>query len=41
MGQLRAGVAAIRAAVDIDIAASLGLLSQAQVDELVAVGIHR
>jgi biotin synthase len=41
MGQLRDGVAAIRAAVDINIAASLGMLSQAQVDELVAVGIHR
>jgi biotin synthase len=41
MAQLRDGVAAIRAAVDINIAASLGMLSQAQVDELVALGIHR
>jgi biotin synthase len=41
MAQLREGVAAIRAEVDIQIAASLGMLSQAQVDELVAMGIHR
>jgi biotin synthase len=41
MSQLRAGVAAIRAEVDIQIAASLGMLSQAQVDELVAIGVHR
>src|SRR2546423_1033076 len=41
MTQMRDGVAAIRAAVDINIAASLGMLPQAQVDELVALGIHR
>lgn len=41
MAQLREGVAAIRAAVDINIAASLGMLSQDQVDELAAMGIHR
>src|SRR5881397_614958 len=36
MSQLADGVAAIRAAVDINIAASLGMLSQEQVDQLVA-----
>ncbi len=41
MAQLRAGVAAIRAAVDIQIAASVGMLNQEQVDELVALGVHR
>ncbi len=41
MAQLRDGVAAIRAAVDINIAASLGMLTQAQVDELAALGVHR
>jgi len=41
MAQLREGVAAIRAQVDIQIAASLGMLTQHQVDELVAIGVHR
>jgi biotin synthase len=41
MAQVREGVAAIRAAVDINIAASLGLLTQSQVDELAALGVHR
>ena len=41
MAQVRAGVAAIREAVDINIAASLGMLSQEQVDELAAIGVHR
>jgi biotin synthase len=41
MAQLREGVAAIRAAVDIQIAASIGMLTKAQVDELVAMGVHR
>jgi biotin synthase len=41
MAQLRDGVAAIRKAVDINIAASLGILTQAQVDELVSLGVHR
>ena len=41
MRQLREGVAAIRAEVDINIAASLGMLTKDQVDELAALGIHR
>jgi biotin synthase len=41
MAQMRAGVAAIRAEVDIQVAASLGMLTQAQVDELAAMGVHR
>src|SRR6476660_7163796 len=41
MKQLAEGVAAIREAVDINIAASLGMLSQEQVDQLVALGVHR
>jgi biotin synthase len=41
MAQVRDGVKAIRDAVDINIAASLGMLSQAQVDDLVALGVHR
>jgi biotin synthase len=41
MAQLAEGVAAIRAQVDINIAASLGMLTQAQVDELAALGVHR
>jgi biotin synthase len=41
MAQMRDGVAAIRAEVDIQIAASLGMLTQEQVDELVAMGVHR
>jgi biotin synthase len=41
MAQVRAGVAAIRAAVDINVACSLGMLSQEQVDELAAMGVHR
>jgi biotin synthase len=41
MAQVRDGVRAIRDAVDINVAASLGMLSQAQVDELVALGVHR
>src|SRR6266540_7316984 len=41
MSQVRDGVKAIRNAVDINIAASLGMLTQAQVDELVALGVHR
>jgi len=41
MKQLREGVAAIREAVDINIAASLGILTREQVDELVEIGIHR
>jgi biotin synthase len=41
MQQMREGVAAIRAAVDIQVAASLGMLSQQQVDDLVSMGVHR
>ncbi len=41
MAQLREGVKAIRAEVDIQIAASVGMLTQEQVDELVEMGIHR
>ena len=41
MAQMREGVAAIRAAVDINVAASLGMLTQEQVDDLAEMGIHR
>jgi len=41
MAQMREGVAAIKAAVDINVAASLGMLDQAQVDDLAAMGVHR
>src|SRR5690349_22674370 len=41
MEQMRAGVKAIKEAVDIQVAASLGMLTQEQVDELVAMGVHR
>lgn len=41
MKQLREGVKAIREEVEINIAASLGMLTREQVDELVALGIHR
>jgi biotin synthase len=41
MAQMREGVAAIRAAVDINVAASLGMLDQDQVDELAGMGVHR
>jgi len=41
MSQVRAGVAAIREAVDINVACSLGMLTQEQVDDLRAMGVHR
>ena len=41
MDQVEAGVAAIREAVDIQIACSLGMLTQEQVDRLTAMGVHR
>ena len=41
MHQVRDGVKAIRDAVDINIACSLGMLTQDQVDELAAMGVHR
>jgi biotin synthase len=41
MQQMRQGVKAIQAAVDIHIAASLGMLTQDQVDDLADMGVHR
>lgn len=44
MSQVRAGIDAIRAepaTADINIACSLGMLTQDQVDELAAMGVHR
>jgi biotin synthase len=41
MRQVRDGIAAIRAEVDINIAASLGLLDPEQAHELAAMGVHR
>lgn len=41
MAQVAAGVAAIRDAVDINVACSLGMLTPAQVRELAAMGVHR
>ncbi|MFC6878583.1 MULTISPECIES: biotin synthase BioB [Actinomadura] len=41
MSQVRDGVKAINDAVEINIACSLGMLTQAQVDELAALGVHR
>jgi biotin synthase len=41
MSQVREGVEAINAEVDINIACSLGILTPEQVDELVAMGVHR
>ncbi|MCI9887510.1 biotin synthase BioB [Micrococcales bacterium 31B] len=41
MNQVRQGIKAVRKAVDINIACSLGMLTQAQVDELVEMGVHR
>jgi biotin synthase len=41
MAQVREGVAAVRAAVEINIAASLGILTHGQVGELAALGVHR
>jgi len=41
MSQMREGVAAIKAAVDIQVAASLGMLTSEQVDQLVEMGVHR
>ena len=38
---MREGVAAIREAVDIQVACSLGMLTQEQVDELAEIGVHR
>jgi biotin synthase len=41
MDQMRQGVKAIHEAVDIQVAASLGMLSRDQVDDLVDMGVHR
>ncbi|WP_280399155.1 biotin synthase BioB [Nocardia carnea] len=41
MAQVAAGVEAIRNEVDIQIACSLGMLTQDQVDRLAAMGVHR
>ncbi|MBA9007473.1 MULTISPECIES: biotin synthase BioB [Thermomonospora] len=41
MEQVREGIKAINEAVEINIACSLGMLTQEQVDELVAMGVHR
>jgi biotin synthase len=41
MKQVRDGVAAIQAEVAINVACSLGMLTQEQVDELAAIGVHR
>jgi biotin synthase len=41
MTQVEAGVKAIREAVDIQVACSLGMLTQEQVDRLSAMGVHR
>jgi biotin synthase len=41
MRQVREGVKAIQGVVDINVACSLGMLTQDQVDELAAIGVHR
>jgi biotin synthase len=41
MAQVAEGVKAIQDAVDINVACSLGMLTQEQVDQLVAIGVHR
>jgi biotin synthase len=41
LAQVAAGIEAIRNEVDIQIACSLGLLTQEQVDQLSAMGVHR
>jgi biotin synthase len=41
MAEVRAGVAAIHQAVDINVACSLGILTRAQAQELAAFGVHR
>jgi biotin synthase len=41
MAQVAAGIAAIKDAVDINIACSLGMLTPEQVDALSAMGVHR
>ncbi|MFN8200942.1 MAG: biotin synthase BioB [Solirubrobacteraceae bacterium] len=41
MAQVRDGIDAIREAVDLNIACSLGILTEAQADELAEMGVHR
>ena len=41
LSQVRDGIKAIQAEVDINLACSLGMLTQEQVDELKAMGVHR
>src|SRR5947209_17963248 len=41
MAQVREGVRAIQDEVGINVACSLGMLTQEQVDELKAIGVHR
>ncbi|WP_063056241.1 biotin synthase BioB [Nocardia salmonicida] len=41
MAQVAAGVEAIRNEVDIQVACSLGMLNQEQVDQLASMGVHR
>ncbi|MPZ61525.1 MAG: biotin synthase BioB [Propionibacteriales bacterium] len=41
MSQVRDGIAAIQAEVDINVACSLGMLTQPQVDDLQEIGVHR
>ena len=41
LSQVAEGIKAIQAEVDINIACSLGMLTQEQVDRLVAMGVHR
>jgi biotin synthase len=41
MRQVREGIAAIREAIEINIACSLGMLTKEQVDELAVMGVHR
>ncbi|OZC47728.1 biotin synthase BioB [Rhodococcus sp. RS1C4] len=41
LAQVAAGIEAIRNEVDIDIACSLGMLTQEQVDRLAGMGVHR
>ena len=41
MAQVAAGIAAIKDAVDINVACSLGMLTPEQVEQLAAMGVHR
>jgi biotin synthase len=41
MAQVREGLSAIKAAVDINVACSLGILTRSQAEELAALGVHR